>query len=181
MKNATTTIPCVVYGGVICCIILFCLQKLAQMLNRQKQRYGFELQTWRIRCKRNKAAVDKAFMPCTPTSSHKNSAEAEFGASREIGDARTIWYLRVECSFGTLRWHPGAENGNGRVSASSPVRCALRKIKATPARCADAPPWKVTTDCARDQLHHFTPVRHAGPENEWSAADPRAHRNPAKQ
>ncbi|ENT3263062.1 TPA: hypothetical protein ACW4I6_004598, partial [Salmonella enterica] len=39
-------------------------KKLAQMLNKPKNKeYGFRCQTWQIRCKRNKAAVDKAFMP----------------------------------------------------------------------------------------------------------------------
>ncbi|EAP6580747.1 hypothetical protein EJM40_08755 [Salmonella enterica] len=45
-------------------------KKLAQMLNKPKNKeYGFRCQTWQTwqtwqtRCKRNKAAVDKAFMP----------------------------------------------------------------------------------------------------------------------
>ncbi|AVS16413.1 hypothetical protein B7N40_04430 [Salmonella enterica subsp. enterica serovar Bovismorbificans] len=33
-------------------------------LNKPKNKeYGFRCQTWQTRCKRNKAAVDKAFMP----------------------------------------------------------------------------------------------------------------------
>ncbi|MIG82649.1 hypothetical protein AH116_03380 [Salmonella enterica subsp. enterica] len=39
-------------------------KKLAQMLNKPKNKeYGFRCQTWQTRCKRNQAAVDKAFMP----------------------------------------------------------------------------------------------------------------------
>ncbi|EBJ9969418.1 hypothetical protein D2V71_05270 [Salmonella enterica] len=33
-------------------------------MNKPKNKeYGFRCQTWQTRCKRNKAAVDKAFMP----------------------------------------------------------------------------------------------------------------------
>ncbi|OZU34924.1 hypothetical protein CCO32_14535 [Salmonella enterica subsp. enterica serovar Tees] len=39
-------------------------KKLAQMLNKLRNKEsGFRCQTWQTRCKRNKAAVDKAFMP----------------------------------------------------------------------------------------------------------------------
>ncbi|EPF8906496.1 hypothetical protein ACSV7T_004506, partial [Salmonella enterica subsp. enterica serovar Typhi] len=38
-------------------------KKLAQMLNKPRNKEsGFRCQTWQTRCKRNKAAVDKAFM-----------------------------------------------------------------------------------------------------------------------
>ncbi|EYE81216.1 hypothetical protein SEEH1514_10390 [Salmonella enterica subsp. enterica serovar Heidelberg str. N1514] len=64
-EKTHTTILIVVYGVIICCIIIFLLtKKLAQMLNKPKNKeYGFRCQTWQTRCKRNKAAVDKAFMP----------------------------------------------------------------------------------------------------------------------
>ncbi|EBN0943202.1 hypothetical protein DRL27_19910 [Salmonella enterica subsp. enterica serovar Kentucky] len=39
-------------------------KKLAQMLNKLRNKEsGFRCQTWQTRCKRNKAAVDKALMP----------------------------------------------------------------------------------------------------------------------
>ncbi len=81
MKNAYNYPYC--HGVIICrCIILFRLQKLAaQMLNKLRNKESdSDAATWRqIRCKRNKVAVDKAFMP------HSGKCRVKTPPKRSLG------------------------------------------------------------------------------------------------
>ncbi|QUJ07198.1 hypothetical protein KCP70_25520 [Salmonella enterica subsp. enterica] len=137
------------------------------MLNKLRNKEsGFRCQTWQIRCKRNKAAaVDKAFMH-SGKQLHKTPPKRSLGHREKIGDARiTIRYLRVGYSTGTLRYAPRREGMGTTGTACIPSTEEPRKIKATPSRCADAPPWKVATDCLTRPASSFHSVHMLGEEN----------------